>query len=245
MPVGTGFWVGDENKTRGFRRFLVTAKHIASGYGPTWVRIRLESGGVCDLPVSGWTHHPESDVSVAPFNDDLTGYIATYTDVSAFIDRFTASPNVIAGVSDPVHYVGLLAAVPTMQEDAIPMVRSGSIGALYQLDIPSKDRMGTVHIEPLAHLIDARARLGFSGAPCLVEKPTIKRNESGDLVMGSWIGLLGVITGVFSAPSSVFQIDDPTVETALAVAENTGVTVVVPVEKIREVMHVIETSDRR
>jgi len=208
--------------------------------------LRRPDGSVGHVPIPQWIPHDTADVAVAPHDDDLhplTEFFAHFAHESTFADRFLpARLNVI--VSDPVYYIGLLAAVPTMEAGGIPMVRAGTIGALYQDDIPTKRDNENPTVEPVAHLIDARSRGGFSGSPCLVEKPVIQY-EGSTLVMGSWIALLGIIIGHFAGLTPVLPSNDLNSPTNWVARDSSGVVVVVPVEQLREVLNKKQLLDAR
>jgi hypothetical protein len=102
-----------------------------------------------------------------------------------------------------------------MHEHAIPMVRSGTLGAMYQPKVPIWDELHKETIEePIAHLIDTHSVGGFSGSPVFLGIP--------DAQGGGRISLLGVLIGHFGGP--------------LASGGSAGVAIVVPVHAIRQLL---------
>jgi hypothetical protein len=219
-PNGTAFLVGVPSEVAGFHFYLVTAKHVIEDEKPTWVRLRPRGGGPpVDKPVPEWTPHPTADIAVAPCDIERSNFEADYLRSDRFADRWTKMFGTRITHGDLCYFVGLLSAVETMRTRAIPMVRAGRVGALYQNDVPMWDRSHT-STEPCAHLIDSKLTGGFSGAPCFVEQATVgypPGREEGGLAVGGALALLGVLVGHF--PGS-----------------NAGVSVVVPVEAIQDVL---------
>ena len=75
-----------------------------------------------------------------------------------------------ASLGDTVFFIGLLRNLAPMAEAGVPMVRSGTVGRMWQQRIPA--RTGLTHAELTGHLIDCRAYQGMSGASVLRSTPT-------------------------------------------------------------------------
>src|SRR4051794_40994072 len=67
-PVGTGFVISFPSaEVPGLRfEYVVTASHVVQGEAETYARFRKQAGGIHDLPVPEWLHHPRADVALAP-----------------------------------------------------------------------------------------------------------------------------------------------------------------------------------
>lgn len=225
QPVGTCFMVSAQASGGGWWRYLVTANHVVRDGGPRWVRFRRVDRSTKDIPTGVWVPHPVCDVAASPVDFDSTDMISLIAEsvrTMYFADVWPGEgAQIIRGQN--VYFMGLLAHVPTMLDENIPMTRGGCIGALYQRDIPVEDRMpdGTLYTrsEPRAHLIDCYSRAGFSGSPLWVEGPRVVPGTR-HLSIDGYAALLGVIVGHFGAPG-----------------HNEGVAVAVPVQAIREVLN--------
>src|SRR5947207_13214921 len=68
VPIGTGFIVGwpSRNVPSAAFTYIVTASHVVQGENESYARVRTKVGGVEDLPVHEWVHHPHADVAASP-----------------------------------------------------------------------------------------------------------------------------------------------------------------------------------
>jgi hypothetical protein len=104
------------------------------------------------------------------------------------------------------------------------MVRSGTLGAIYQTRVPILDELHKETIEePIAHLIDTHSVGGFSGSPVFLGIP----DEQG----GGRISFLGVLIGHFGG--------------LLASGGSAGVAIVVPVQAVRQLLDLEVIVDDR
>lgn len=163
VPIGTGFVVSKPNEADPSERFVyaITARHCVEYEAESWVRFRSGSGRVTDVSIPKWTLHPTADVALARLTDVSTLAI-THLQLHDAIDTTDIHPG------DRVYFMGLLAYIPAMAEANIPMVRSGTIGAMYQDNVPIRGP-DKVKRYVQAHLIDCRSFGGFSGSPCFVQ----------------------------------------------------------------------------
>jgi hypothetical protein len=138
------------------------------------------------------------------------------------------------GPGADVYFAGLLGQVPSMGEENIPMVRTGSVGALYQKGIPMRLPGNTV-IKVRGHLIDCQSFGGFSGSPCFVRylSGTGETESMGLKYAIQSTLLLGMIGGHFDLKASVTLPDQ---ENELDIPVAAGVAVIYPAETIREVL---------
>jgi len=226
-PRGTAFFVCVYGVTGAEWGYLVTARHLIEDGMKTWVRLRRRDGGSPhDEPVSDWTPHKTADVAITPCQIPPE-FIHRYVPDTQFADRWDSWADSRLVLSDQVWFIGLLAHVETMAQRAIPMVRSGILGASYQEDIPFEDDVnGSITREPCAHLIDCHSVGGFSGSPVFIGQPGIVKKDDGDLAIGGAVALLGVLLGHFVGP-------------------NAGIAAVVPVEAIRELLDRKDAVDDR
>lgn len=226
-PVGTGFFVSlySSNKSIPEHRYIVTAKHTVISQKETAIRITTQRGAVLeDIPVVDWIVDDDSDLAVIPFsrqswdepylvNVRLSGNNLPYDRLYKF------------KLGDPVYFLGLLMGIAEMGRQNIPMVRSGTIGAMYQNEILLKNGTRTT-----AHLIDCRSYGGFSGSPCFLQwtewtdRASRDKSSGGPLKRHEKELFLGMLIGHFD--------DYERQQGKPLIAINVGVGVVLPAETI-------------
>ncbi len=220
-PVGTGFFVGVNTEPPGaVHWYLVTARHIAANEPRLHVRLNMLAGGIKDHPTAGWVcgGWGGEDVAVAPF--DLPNEVDhSYYPIDGFVTERANPP----WLGDLVYFVGMLNFIPEMSDHNLPMVRSGTLGALDQANIPVRLPGGSV-AKVRGHLIDCRAYRGFSGSPCFVQGP---RGET---------SLLGVVSAHFDAVDQVPLEGDLLGGASAQVPIHAGVGVIAPVEILSELL---------
>jgi hypothetical protein len=256
--AGTSFFVSmpveEPDGFFGEHAYLVTAAHVVDGAAETFVRVGLADGGVRDLDVPEWIPHGQYDVAVAPIEiaDDM---YAPRTSLDQFID----DPHWIAHdvmeplqLGDIVYFIGLLGKIPEMVKRNVPIVRAGTLGALWQEGLPVRRSP----VEPVkhitAHLIDCRSFGGFSGSPCYIQQSRagfVERPDGASGVTTKFAtGLLGLIGGHFddwtntrakSSPAIAEARDDANDDAVYGISDDvrarvsTGVGYVIPAEFIR------------
>lgn len=247
QPIGTGFVLRMESPNiKGLgHEYIVTAAHDVETGEPRWVRFRKRDGGVYDLPVGSWIVHGTADVALTP----LRGHGGYGLDLRHIPVEHLIGSKTIGNwrpmLADRVYFLGLLAQHPEMADRNIPMVRSGTIGAMYEPRVPIKRADGSpLHVE--AHLIDCRSYGGFSGSPCFVQREHYTlgwKDKRRWMVFGH--GHLTFLLGLVSAHLDDWQkarlkgdlgLEPGSVEAAI----NTGVGVVTPSEKILEALELEE-----
>jgi len=167
-PVGTGFVVRVPTRDGSLFDYVVTASHVVDGATESYVRIATVDGKYRDEPVDEWVHHDNADVAAAKLHrrDDMDVLWVPAAGLS-----WPGSRRLSPDLGDRVYFLGLLAlpAARDMAERNVSMVRSGTVGALYQNDIPHKWPDGTTRRFE-AHLVDCRSFGGFSGSPCFFQR---------------------------------------------------------------------------
>lgn len=234
-PIGTAFLVqvplGDE-PTDGFCIYAVTARHVVQSGNPTWLRFNPSQPGAApvDVRVPEWTLHSDTDVAATRVRmDSRLAWLAVGP--KDFMDYWDDAPMLGARV----YFIGLVSQISAMANANVPMVRSGTLGRLNQRDIPVAEPDGGERLE-FGHLIDCRAYQGFSGSPCFVQG-TARRMRGGQLievVSAEETFLLGLIAAHFDAQKSV---QGEQWADSVKVPIHTGIGVVIPVERITELLH--------
>ncbi len=225
--------------------YVVTAKHCIEvedddDPGPILsikLRLNLMSGG-SDLlytPIESWRRHPVADVAILPLAPDMSVYDYLHWPVSAaatrdFIDGGHYGPG------EEVLITGLLTFHPGRTR-VLPIVRVGNIAAL------PEDPVALCTGDDIATLIEVRSIGGLSGSPAYLHMPEFKRDQEGKRVAlpdkadppgakGGPNRLLGVVHGY-----PLVSQDDPDKMWTSSEPLNTGITAVVPVERIIELVN--------
>jgi len=233
-------------------RYFVTARHVVEDSNPKWIRFRGANGAPpVDKSVDRWVSHSTSDIAIAPCDLDLGAetLIAFWQEDKFFCDVFPPGRQIEPGAD--AYFIGLLSEISAMAENAIPMVRAASIGAMYVTDVAVQARLpsgGTYkRREPRAHVIDTYSRAGFSGSPVYVQDPVVQADVTDESEpppvapdapkrrqitfatrVLSFSALFGVLVGHFASSG-----------------DNAGVGIVVPVEAIRELLEYDELVEWR
>jgi hypothetical protein len=155
-PIGTGFVVNVPTRDEGvYFEYVVTASHVVQGDDERYVRIRKRQGGHKDVRVHEWVHHPHADVAAAPFKGDGEMHLLNVPSASMRWPGLPVGMEWQPELGDRVYFLGLLALTGAreMAENNVPMVRSGTIGAMYQDDVPVEWPDKSIR-KFQAHLID-------------------------------------------------------------------------------------------
>jgi hypothetical protein len=273
VPIATGFVVScpsELDPTTNFN-YVVTANHAVEDGKPTLVRLRtdrlwsgpppqyknadgsvvypfgvpVDQPGFIDLPVREWLSHPKTDVAIAPLRGaGLAEAALTSNDVAMFHDseeRLTFQP----WLGQRVYFAGLFDRFRAMGERNVPLVRSGTLGAFNVSAVPV-GRGHKARILPEAHLIDCRSYQGFSGSPCYVQEDVPERDEFGGRVteyLTHNTALLGIVAAHFDIDTVAG--DDEAHPIELDAPMHSGVGVVIPATRIKELMYMDELKEDR
>lgn len=249
VAAATGFVIAQEE--HGMRLgFLVTAQHVVGGLlakgHDIWIRTNLKSG-LCEqqpVPAQIWHYHPNSpqgsDVAAAMVNDwgDSDVHAIHINGPQGAVASKEVMNSLQIGLGAEIAIVGLFRS-HFGAEHNVPIVRAGNIAAFQ--DEPIKTQYsGDID----AHLIEARSIGGLSGSPVFLTLPPVRmlRVETGrpghhrmqtTFTSGQGIFLLGLVHGHFD----INNLNDDVSEGGGVGGVNTGIGVVVPVEKIVETIN--------
>jgi hypothetical protein len=261
-PIGTGFLVRDPSQSKNpsdpYSRYLITAAHVVRQcQDETLVRLKLPEDEetarfyagppeevlkrtgpritIAERAVRKWHLHPEYDVAIALMPEDKR-----FRSLGFQVEHET-----MPQLGDRVYFVGLLADVPDMVARNIPIVRSGTLGAIYQEHVPV-DVGGNTRLWLKAHLIDCHSYRGFSGSPCFLQQDVPKWVGAGanrSIGQAKQTVLLGLISGHFH--TSVQASGNTNEDVNWTVPVNSGVGIVTPVEAIRATLALEEVARER
>lgn len=240
-PRATGFIV--DYNYRGFSFIhLVTADHVVAqllGTGfDIYCRANMIGGGVKEVRLAGdcWKSYPDerskTDVAVCPFNPHGSGF--DYRSLPIFGDMSIAATSDVLnanhmGLGDETFIVGLFRS-HFGKERNVPIVRIGNLSAMRDEPVKAGD-YGYID----AYLVEARSIGGLSGSPVFVNRPPFQILQNGSIVQTTGLRhlLLGLVHGHFDVSdlkNDTVVEDDGERKTSI----NTGVGVVIPIEKIIE-----------
>lgn len=240
--AGSAFYLGrDIADARVNGVYLVTAKHVIEGIrrrGLTevFVRANMMAGQSSWLKCQSedWLFHP---------TDETVDVAMIRTSVPAELDHLIiplthcVTPKVLetnaVGLGDEVFVVGLFRHHHGTLKN-IPIVRVGNLAAMAEEKVSTGD-FGLID----AYLIEARSIGGLSGSPVFLNLGVV-RHVDGKIKYsqgGPIYFLLGLIHGHYDVPSSA--VDNTCKDAGVPLSTesiNTGIAIVVPIEKIVEVM---------
>jgi hypothetical protein len=252
-PHGTGFLVGlDSSLGLGGHAYIVTAKHVVDRVRQSFVLIdTLPLGSTKEIPIKKWVYNDQGeDVAVAPISLPAN-HNMTATGIQEFMDDPSLDEDewfqrgVKIELGDHVYFIGLLEGIDAMREGNVPMVRSGTLGAIRQEGVPvrrKRPRQDDELDHITAQLIDCRSFGGFSGSPCYLHQARAGISDRGVTTKYRTL-LLGVVGGHFDDWAEVHHTGGKSEH--LRVEANSGVAYVIPVEAIRHTLMQKELVDMR
>ncbi len=246
-PFGTGFFISIPSTENGYFLCFVTAKHVIQPLINRKIGILVngKDGNVIVLPTMDngvWYNKkdPSADVAVIICNQDPSIDIIPISIVD-FIQRPELQSRKI-GIGDEVYMTGLFAPIPWQQRH-MPIVRHGNIAMIPDEPIQLDEGYSDVY------LIEARSIGGVSGSPVFVretiklagERDAIGSGNPGELHGLGRTYLLGLMHGHWDIKES--DKNNPAPNTFHGI--NMGIAVVVPADKILDIINRPELMARR
>ncbi len=246
---GTGFLIWLKEQDRTFC-YLVTAKHVVQPIlnkpnAPLSIRFNLKEKGKAEIITfptflfngMRWIEHsnPAVDLAVLPLTifDKIQNLEVSGKPVTEPSDDFFATADWITkykvGIGDNVFTLGLVPYLFDKNQINLVLARFGKVSLLPQDEITLPDGKQRVYF------IDSPAFGGNSGGPVFI---LIERNERGPLLSGWRFALLGIVTQFVPSPlrMSELSLQDTAGQKAIQLIENTGLTKVVPVDYLSELL---------
>ena len=240
--VGAAFFVGDLlGVHEAAAVYVVTAKHCVQPSdheenGPftkTWLRVNMRHAGSMhlEIPPEMWVCHPTADVAVLPLALNMHTFDYLYYPVrngatAEFIKRHSVTPG------EDVFITGLLISHPGKSR-VLPIMRVGNIAAF------PEDPINLLTGQDSAYLVEVRSLGGLSGSPAFVHLLPIRDHASrhvgtvsGEIGAAGKTFLMGLVHGFFpTSANDPDRIGEWTQEPL-----NTGISVVVPLERVLDVI---------
>jgi hypothetical protein len=245
--AGTAFFVGVVTPTPEYPllsfTYAVTAKHVIDAIkensfdGKVYFRLNFKSENAkfISSKLADWRFHPSDesvDVAVLPIQMPKEFDHLFYPSVSFVTPELIKTQGV--GIGDEVFLVGLF-VLHFGQERNIPILRVGNIAAMPE----EKVQTGSGDID--AYLIEARSIGGLSGSPVFVNLSGVRTVGGNVMVGGTGFYLLGLMHGHW--------IEQPEPDTVVIDSRNEsvnmGIAIVIPAQKILEVLNQPEFDESR
>lgn len=233
--TGSVFFYGTDQGGSTNPTFLVTADHVIRGLrdqGVEWaaVRINTKAGTTKYLKtrVEDWFSHPtDSSLDVAILEcgvPNIADHLVFPSHMSATTGQF-AELQIEPGTD--VLVTGLFSKHAGNARN-IPYVRSGTLACISEEKVPL-DNYGDADV----HMVEVHSTGGLSGSPVIAKVPDNRVTEG--VVVGPRYHLIGLMHGHWYGKVHVkakIEYDDVDVVKLMT----TGIAVVVPVERIDELM---------
>jgi len=241
--AGSAFFLGrsvDDTFGTGVR--LITAKHVIDGIrklgiADTYIRINTtynQSGwSKCE---GEWQHHPtDPSVDVAVLYCGIPAdWDYLVIPLSLCATTTTLAENEV-GLGDEVFITGLFRHHHGRRRN-IPIVRIGNLAAMTEEKVQTKE-FGLID----AYLIETRSIGGLSGSPVFLNLGVTRqiKNQIVQSSTGPYMRLLGLVHGHYDVPVGSLDTDTQGQDQAASsTGINTGISIVVPIEKIIEVFDI-------
>jgi len=248
VPQGTGFVASCNTKGRTFMH-IVTAEHVIVHISvelkkDVVIRLNSEAGGtdVMPAPAEDWYYHPDpdcTDVAVLPCDIDRKQVIFAH----APMDDICATKDVIdeyeVTAGDEIFIAGLFTN-HFGQDRNIPIIRTGNLAAMPEEPVKTKYK-GYID----AYLMESRSIGGLSGSPVFIKRPPLSHRQEQFMLTGGGNAfyLLGMVQGHFDIESD--RMDAVSEEDVGSGRINTGIGVVIPVERIIETINQSDLQHQR
>lgn len=232
--VGTGFFVSTPAADHHSHMYFVTAKHVIEGAilknAKLAVRVNLKSGEAAwgEIDLGAFSFHDDdfsADVAIArfPWQPDL--------DHLAMPIAAVATEKVMQeqsfGIGDEVFIAGLFHHHKGTSRN-IPIIRVGNLAAMREERVETS-RYGLME----AYLIECRSIRGLSGSPVFIHTGMFREIEGTHKQVRVSSYLLGVVHGHWNTDrNGVDTVEDLSRDKNV----NTGIAIVVPAEKILEIL---------
>ncbi len=232
--------------------YLVTNSHVAD-HGPSIAaRFNTKAGGmeIVELGHEQWFHHPErDDVAVMPLNAPDAGYELSDVPDDIFM---TAEQRVNGdfGVGDECFVVGRNIGLEGEHTNT-PAARFGAVSIMHPEPVRQSERR---HAQD-SIVVEAKSLGGYSGAPVFVYQsppvlePIREGMERWRVVVHSYsqagFAMLGITWGHMNGRRTVVGPWRDLSESERAIAVNSGMMLVVPAWKIRELLDLDPLAELR
>jgi len=259
MRGGTGFLVGIRSPRMPFNAYIyaVTNAHLApqqdSG-DSVYARFNRFDGTfeIIELHEGKWHRHPDADdIAICELGLNLERVNQTYVSESMFLTEKLFIDNGI-GPGDDVFMIGRFQTIEGKDQNT-PTARFGNISQLFAREV--KNSFG---LNQLSFIVEMRSLSGYSGSPVFAylmpfykrdAHPTTEQpNPPAVNLLPNGVGpwLIGVDWGHLNRFQEVLDQDRKTPEVPPRwVKENSGMSMVVPIDRLTDLLQKEELRQHR
>jgi hypothetical protein len=250
-PVASAFLVGvpAHEGEEGWVVYAVTARHVVDEsrpYGPLYVRANRRAGGFEDLgaPQDLWVTHVSTDVAVIPISFSYREFDFMWVERESFAtDAWHVKQQPPMSEGDEVFFVGLFSEYPGATTSQ-PIVRFGTVSLVpsekVAVRLSSSEDASPVLVD--AYLVECRSWGGQSGSPAFIQFPSDR--DPNFLRVGLMPPmLLGLVSGHYDIVKKAKTVGD--LPGSVSVPLNAGIAVVIPAQRVLEVLNYQELAEDR
>jgi hypothetical protein len=230
--------------------YLVTALHVIEDIKGESVLVRVadQEGGfqTIELPKTDFVRHPEHDASrnYIDVAASIIPNVLPYDPIAWLRESDFITPEAVAGhnlgIGDEVVVAGMLSK-HLGETRNIPIIRVGNIAAMPEEPVPTDKGLME------AYLVEVRSIDGLSGSPVLLHtgvRPPVPKTTDAKIKRYYFIGLVHGHYVIKNPTDAV--IGDAEFRTTLPYGDmNTGIAIVVPSERITELLNGRDEAARR
>lgn len=235
--IGTGFLVSmqEPNNIQSSTIYLITNKHVLNGRNTVYIRFNSVSGSfvkdyeirlIDNLGRKTYTEHPDAEVDIIAIQLNpqcLINDSSIWNAISIETESLDVYAMKMQGIDEGWLVYALGFPMNLVSDFKAPICRMGCISRLADALVqPEKAK---------CFLVDAQVFPGNSGGP-IISKPDNTFTTTGVNYMQA--KLLGVLSAYI--PYRDILISQQTGETKMVQTENSGLTIVYPVDRIKEVV---------
>lgn len=243
---GTGFLIAEPFESAQFpdlaHLYLVTNAHCITPWPSVAIRFNTKAGGteVIEIMRDAWVHHPDGDdIAVAPIELDQAFYRLSAVPAEILMTEEQRSGDF--GVGDECFVIGRNFGLEGRRTNT-PTARFGTVSMMVPEPVfqPLRARVQD------SIVVEAKSLSGYSGAPVFVyQSPPIREPVRGGMekwtvVVHSYsqsgFAMLGVTWGHINGRSVIEGPAHDVTQSEKALLANSGMMLVVPAWKIRELL---------
>lgn len=246
--IGTGFFIAYPATGLPDRKFLyaITAKHVVEDYDSCFLRVNVKGGGIDygKVELADWAMSDHDDIAVCRLTLDWKDHRFYGINVDFLITQEKITAQMI-GPGDDLYMIGMFSEFSGGESENVPVVRFGHLAMFPERPIEMDD--GTTQE---AYLGDLRSQGGFSGAPVFLygSPDRLKFTDDGPTPTGVHIMCLaGLDVGHYPLHDPIVTLEetDGLKGTVGHVEGNTGMSIIVPGDRIRKLLDSGEVKEER
>jgi hypothetical protein len=244
---GTGFILGVPSEVLSDRPalYFVTNAHVAESSPVARLNLAGRTGfDALELTSGGWITHPDGDdIAIHPIDlDDMSPFLFSWISAKALLTESYCFARMMYGPGDDAFFIGRYGDLEGRDTNQ-PTVRFGELSRYYYGDDVMQQGRSR---RQQSFLVEAHSLSGYSGSPVFVWRSAQVEEDtesysglSVQIYVKPECWLLGIDWGHHSSNEKVRDGDDKPVKD-FSVRTNTGIMMVVPAWKLRDLLDLEE-----